>query len=1203
MVVTGLDLKRTVRAALTSMDGGQFPERAAALLAVLGYSSERTLLDQSGGVDEFLGRFPTEALNTKSESEFREAVASIRVLFQVTDEEIEESGGNLKLFRDNQFQVGNVRSFLFTAVELKGDGYARGSYAAFTREINKRFPAIPTVVLYRTASGLVTLAFVHVRPNKRNPERNVIGSVSLIREVLPANPHRAHVDILAELSLEERLRWINTHGKNRNFDGLLAAWLDALDTEELNRRFYRELFTWFQRAVKEARFPVDGISDLGPEENVIRLITRLLFIWFIKEKDLVAEELFVEAQVLRLLKDYESSTGDSYYRAVLQNLFFATLNTEIEQREFSEGTNNSDRDFSLYRYREEMSDPDALLKLFAKTPFINGGLFDCLDSEEGTGDGEDRVDYFTDNVVRQGSKEYGQLSIPNRLFFDDGGLITLFTHYKFTVEENTPAEQEVALDPELLGKVFENLLAAYNPETRESARKQTGSYYTPRTIVDYMVDEALVAFLVQKTQPADSDADWWKARLYFLLDYHDAEDAGEFFEQVEREQIIEAISRVRVLDPAVGSGAFPMSVLHKLTLALSRLDRDNTRWEQLQREMAGRRADAAFDTDDKEVRDSELQEISETFERYRTSDFGRKLYLIQNSIYGVDIQPVACQIAKLRFFISLAIEQQPNIDQKNNYGVKPLPNLETRFVAADTLLGLGEATQIPLGGQNMIADLNDKLRRNREQHFHAGVRSQKLHLRREDTRLRGLLAEELGKTGMSASDASKVSDWDPYDQNASAAWFDPGYMFDVKDGFDVVIGNPPYVSHDRISEQVKDELRRKYKAHQAFADLYCYFMERATTLLNHGGVSALITSNSYLRAEYGAPIRSFLRRNTVLLQVLSIETSQVFENVIVNVAIALASKLTTTQEGLCLVAGAPLVLNDIHDLIDNHGFRAPQSYFDRSSWNLVQPGILDIQQKIGNTGRTLAQRDTKIRLGIATGSNEAFIIDEKQKEALCRKSSTNADIIKPILRGRDITRYKYTLPRKYILLTKNGIDVKREYPDIYRHLDSFGDNFKNRGAKGKHWTNLRACAFFDDFKKLKIVWIELTDGGRFALCGEEAYLLNSAYFLLPPEGLNAKFLLGILNSSTIRFYLHQIAGTSGMGTSRWINNYVKEFPIVDVCLDRQAPLIRLVGEILTAKENDPEANTDKQELEIDQLVCELYGLEDAEIAVIERLPR
>ena len=1183
-----IDLLRKIEDALTQMRGVDFSAEARALFAALGYRSERTLDGQSGSVDDFLRQFVALKPDTKSEREFRYASLSVRVLFQVTNEEVEEAARpRLPLFPTGEFNKGNSKSFLFMAVELNGKNHPRSRYASFTREINKRF-SMPAVVLFRTIDGLLTLAFVHVRPNKRDPDRDVLGSVSLIREVKPAGPHRAHLDILAELSLECRLRWMDAHKKERNFDGLLGAWLDALDTEELNRRFYRDLFGWFNRAVKEAIFPTGGAKRLQPEEHVIRLITRLLFVWFIKEKGLVAEELFVEAQVTQLLKEYNRKNGDSYYRAVLQNLFFATLNTKIGQRSFSSRANATHRNFSRYRYREEMSDSDALVALFAKTPFINGGLFDCLDSEEAKGDGGYRIDYFSDNVIRKGTEEYERFSIPNRLFFDEDGLITLLNHYKFTVEENTPAEQEVALDPELLGKVFENLLAAYNPETQETARKQTGSYYTPRAVVDYMVDEALTVALAQKAQPADGDATFWEERLHYLLDYN---DAGELFSETETEQLVRAIAGLRVLDPAAGSGAFPMGVLHKLTLALRRLDPNNGRWEALQKEMAGRRAAAAFDTVNQYERDAELAEISATFERYRGSDFGRKLYLIQNSIYGIDIQPVATQIAKLRFFISLAIEQQ--LDPKaDNFGVRPLPNLETRFVAADALLRLGGLNQELTS--NLTRDLQHQLKANRERHFHAAIRAQKSRYRMRDKELRQALSNSLTESGLNADQAAKVANWDPYDQNASAEWFDPEYMFGVE-GFDVVIGNPPYVSHDRIPKVAKLELKGHYYAHQPFADLYCYFMERATTLLNAGGVSALITSNSFLRAEYGAPIRKFLRNNTTMLHVLNIETSQVFENVIVNVAITLASKTANAPSQLCIVASAPLDSNDIRSIIDNNSFMSPQSYFERPSWNLVQPDVLELQQKIAHAGRTLAQLGAKIRLGLATGSNEAFVIDAKQKDALSRKSQINDKIIRPILRGRDIERYKYTLPGLYILLTKNGIDVRRDYPDIYEHLNSFGDGIKNRGAKGEHWTNLRACAFLEDFKKEKIVWIELTDEGRFALCNEEVYLLNSAYFLLPPEGMNPRFLLGILNSNAIRFYLGQIAATSGMGTSRWINNYVKEFPIPDVTPDQQTSLARIVDEILTAKA----ADTSEQEAEIDRLVYELYGLTDEEISVVE----
>ena len=256
-----------------------------------------------------------------------------------------------------------------------------------------------------------------------------------------------------------------------------------------------------------------------------------------------------------MLKGYDRATGDSYYRAVLQNLFFATLNTEIGRRDFSSVSNPTHRDFTRYRFRSEMADPDALRAHFAKTPFINGGLFDCLDTEAAKSKGGYRIDCFSD-------VDWRLLSVPNRLFFGPDGLIDLFERYKFTVEENTPIEVEVALDPELLGKVFENLLAATNPETKESARKQTGSYYTPRAVVDYMVDEALVASIVQLVVPDDADRTWWEDRLHYLLDYN---DAGDLFLPEEANHVVRAIADLKVLDPAVGSGAFPMGVLHKLT--------------------------------------------------------------------------------------------------------------------------------------------------------------------------------------------------------------------------------------------------------------------------------------------------------------------------------------------------------------------------------------------------------------------------------------------------------------------------------------------------------------------------------------------------------------------------------------------------------------------------------------------------------------
>ena len=583
------------------------------------------------------------------------------------------------------------------------------------------------------------------------------------------------------------------------------------------------------------------------------------------------------------------------------------------------------------------------MTLFEKTPFINGGLFDCLDSEEATRDGGYRIDCFSD-------EHYKKLSLPNQLFFDvDRGLIPLLKGYKFTVEENTPIEQEVALDPELLGKVFENLLAAYNPETGATARKQTGSYYTPRPIVDYMVEEALVTGLAAQVSPTGGDVKFWDERLRYLFDYAKTfDDASEFFDSREADEVVRTISELKILDPAVGSGAFPMGVLHKLTLALRRLDPDNTRWEQLQKERAIQRAAAAFDTKDRQTRDEELKEISRIFENY-SGDFGRKLYLIQNSIFGLDIQSIACQIAKLRFFISLAIEQEPD-NNADNFGIKPLPNLETRFIAANTLIGLeGERTLTSPKAKALEVELGE----NRERHFHATTRPQKLACKREDKKLRQALATELKHIGMPADDANKVAAWDPYDQNASADWFDPEWMFGIAEGFDVVIGNPPYVRQEKI-RHLKPTLKNQYDCYTGTADLYVYFYERGFQMLREDGVLTYISSNKYFRSAYGKKLRDFLARQSTLSQLIDFGDAPVFTS-IAYPSIITASKTHAQDNYLRALNWEPgPSIDEFGTIFQTQGFTMPQDALTADGWRLTSPAVLNLLEKLRNAGNRWA---------------------------------------------------------------------------------------------------------------------------------------------------------------------------------------------------------------------------------------------------------
>ena len=1196
-----VSVKQDIEKALKKFLDDQQPLRDAAkkLLNVLGYHSQRVGNDaiDSNRSDRLiesalLTANPTDKLRIDDWDSFYQ-------IMQVTDAEINQQvtpeQGNL--FESTGIDDMLRTSYMFVAVQLSENTYTRTQLADITRFINKAFQK-PIMVIFRYGAVL-TLAIINRRPNLRDSTKQVLEKVTLIKDIHLDSPKRAHIDIVSDLHLR---RLIENEGVN-NFDTLHKAWEDILNTEALNKQFYRKLFTWYEWAVKEATFPTDENVVIKPEEHVIRLITRLLFIWFIKEKGLVADALFNKAQIQDFLKEDVFDNGDSYYRAVIQNLFFATLNTEVDKRGFSKESPSEHRDFSRYRYKIQMRDPDKLLKLFAKTPFINGGLFDCLDSFKATGESGYRIDCFSD-------RQYRKLSIPNRLFFDeDQGLIPLLEHYKFTVEENTPIVQEVALDPELLGRVFENLLAAINPETGETARKMTGSYYTPRAIVDYMVEETLIATLSQKCQPTDDNEVPWDERLRYLFDYAQIfDDASEWFDDRETDDIVKTISEFKILDPAVGSGAFPMGVLHKLTLALRRLDPDNNRWEALQKELAGKRAAAAFNTQNQQERDDELTEISETFERYRDSDFGRKLYLIQNSIFGVDIQPIACQIAKLRFFISLTIEQKPDRDAEN-FGIKPLPNLETRFVAADTLIGL--KLQMSLKSQKAV-NLEQELCNNRERHFHATTRKQKRDCKTKDEKLRAELAAELKELGAFADDADNIAQWDIYDQNEIAEWFDPELMFGVTDGFDVVIGNPPYIQLQRDNGRLGNLYQDAgFDTFARIGDIYCLFYEKARQLLKNKGHACLITSNKWMRAGYGKKLRDYFVVFTQPVQLLDMGPDVFDATVDTNILLFQNIRLDVHAAFRAVSLGADFdrqTGNISRYLIDNGASMEMPDIGE--PWAILSSAEMKLKRKIEAVGKPLKEWDINIYMGIKTGCNEAFIIDDAKREQLIEQDPRSAEIIKPLLRGRDIKRYSARPSGFYILATGYDLDIPNRYPAIFGHLEDIGEQIDSgriktkgkglfeRDDQGENWWNLRACAYYSEFDKEKIVYPETTQGAYFFFDDKQDYLDKTCFMI---TGSDLKTLVGLLSSALLTFaYKHIYSGTVLGKTGYQYNKHALEkLPVVEIPISEQQPFITLVDKILAAKAADPDADTSNLENEIDELVYGLYGLTDDQIAIVE----
>ena len=936
---------------------------------------------------------------------------------------------------------------------------------------------------------------------------------------------------------------------------------------------------WFDRAVGTAKFPTNQAKTLTAKEHVIRLITRLLFVWFIKEKGLVADELFNQFQISGLLKDYDPETGDSYYRAVLQNLFFATLNTEMNQRGFSLGNNSTHRNFSFYRYRKEMSDPDRLLELFKKTPFINGGLFDCLDSFDGVQAGGFRIDCFTDNPNQR-----QDFSIPNRLFFDQGkdheGLITIFDHYKFTVEENTPTDVEVALDPELLGKVFENLLAANTEETKESARKQTGSYYTPRPVVDYMVDEALVASLAGKVNPGGIDADWWRERLLYLLDYNDAfDDANGLFTVGERQLLVKGISSLRVLDPAVGSGAFPMGVLHKLTLALRRLDPNNDEWKSLQIDQATLRAKRAFGMASQEERERGLDDIRAMFERYSDNDFGRKLFLIQNCIYGVDIQPVATQIAKLRFFITLAIEQEPDPNAPN-FGIRPLPNLETKFVAANTLLSLGQPGQLPLGQTEQMERLLEEIRSNWELHFHAATRLEKLDRRVDDKKLRQELSEALEANGFGTATAAKLAKWDPFDQKETADWFSPEYTFGVKQGFDVIVGNPPYINVENLGPETRSYLLDNYKTCERRTDIYIAFLERALEILNGSGGLCFILSSAFANQQYATKMRETMIKNHSLRELVDATAYRIFENaavfnVVVHVGKAKRNILTRVR------------LHRNNEDFDNR--TGTEFLVDQSLFGTLKDCRFDTNPALMDG---IPIRDSSLRNSVPLGQiclisyGARLNGQRKQVEKAHYLSQRQVDGGKKFCEGHNIQRYSFE--QEAWLRYRPNEHYRPVFPEVFESEKLMAINIVN----GRLRFAYDKGGYYNSHTVVNCVRLDLLlhashrSAKRAVIDGNPEQAKRFSY----------KYLLAVLNSRFINWYFLTFL-SEGL---HFYPNDAKLLPIANASPAQQRMLVRLVDHILEDKASNANVDTSELEAEIDRLIYALYGLTEEEIAVVSR---
>ena len=1182
------DVKLNIQEAVKAFAKDDISKAGINLFSVLGYdTSLQAPLDKKSFAEfkeDYINASPA-ADRFSEEKSLSDEWKTIDILFQLTDESFT---GQQQLF-DSKLDPLNPQSYLCFTIELKGNEYSKTQIAGITREVNKLF-SIPIIIIFKYGE-CITLAIINRRVNKRDSDRDVLEKVTLIKDIFFEKPHRAHIEILFDMSLPQ----LSVEYQINNFDSLHKAWSEVLDTQTLNKRFYTELSNWYFWAIKTVVYPgyeyeAQRNSLFTKEEklrehnakNLIRLLTRLLFVWFIKEKDLIPEELFDEKQIKEIItkfepeKQYDFSeiqpeSKSIYYKAILQNLFFASLNAEHGKRAFRIDGQNQNAT-SLMRYQRYHKNPEAFVQLIeSKVPFMNGGLFECLDHQDDELKGKkggaviDYEDGFSD-------RKDNELFVPDYVFYgkdvkvdlsteyDDkkkkdvtvNGIINILQKYKFTIAENTPVEEDIALDPELLGRVFENLLASYNPETKTNARKQTGSFYTPRPIVEYMVDESLKAYLKtkikdvalskgtleEKTKAVEELENTLDSKLDNLIAYNETEPE---FTAEERFQILRYIDECKILDPACGSGAFPMGILQKMVYVIHKLDPQNDNWKQIQIQKISN--DTKLTPKEKNELQKELLTVFDDNEL----DYARKLYLIENCIHGIDIQPIATQISRLRFFISLIVDQKVD-GNKANFGVRPLPNLENRFVTANSLIGLNDE-QAYLSSKE-VDELMLTLQKVRHDLFKAKTPKHKFELRQEDKRIRDELEQELLKLGFGKENAKLISTWDPYDKNRSAEFFDAEWMFGIKDGFDIVIGNPPYVQLSKLENfelSYKEYLKNRYKTSGGRFNLFIFMMHLGFDIMSNTGVLTYIIPNTLLTQEYYQDTRKLMINKYGLSSLVDFEGLQ-FENAIVENIVFSVTKRKSNNDLVKVLRGKnSKIIFDKYIEIDK--FRNNKNFtFNINSDDFIDNFFVNKQP-----------------LSYYCTINQAIAL--KGDKSISVKTSYKNGYYK-LLDGRNINKY--------------SIEWSGNYLDY--SLD-----------------RIHSCKRKDIFEcNEKLLFRRVSASLIFSYDNEKYYALNTIVVVTAKrEDINLKYLLGLLNSKLINYiYTKKFKSTKTVFSEIQARS-VGELPIVMPVTELQKPIIDLVDKILVTKKPDASVDTSELEHKIDKLVYKLYGLTEEEIAIVE----
>ena len=892
-----------------------------------------------------------------------------------------------------------------------------------------------------------------------------------------------------------------------------------------------------------------------------RQMGRVLFLWFLQAKRWLGEPggHGSVTYLLDLWPRRSQTDKGEYYRGILSPMFFDAMAT---------GSSRSEH------------------PVLGFVPYLNGGLFrrSAL---------EDRIN------------DAGEVTLPDDVFDpeSDGSLLNLLSRYRFTTRESTPDDQSVDPDPELLGRVFENLYQG-------DERHDTGTYYTPREIVHFMCRETLDGYLRDRTGVDQSTLNALRQEAVGSRDEHQA------LPSIPADALIDALETIRVCDLAVGSGAFLLGAIQEIV--------------QLRR--------GILFSQRSYVEPAELYQM--------VSDWKQRI--IENSLYGVDINPEAVEICRLRLWLSMVLDMDEPPAANSDW---TLPNLDFLIVAGDSLvdrvagfafkeswpppkglqLGMELQSSLQLLETNIMQRRAEFERTHRNPKRLRELRDRIARDQREIIRLH--LADALAKAEADLETLSKAarpakaalrkannlkdrirSLLDGVESTDFALVQKP-FLWpiafpevlregDPNAGFDVVLANPPYVRMEKLDNE--DEL--SYGA--AFpevaasrADILVYFYARALQILRPGGWLSFITSNSFTKREYGKKLRGYLPNVLTIDRVIDFGEVKIFDATVE--PYVLIGRKTTPEPSRTLLGHnlyAPLtralggkgsverVREEIQGLpgyLDSEVSSFSQSRLTDSEWRIEDEQINLLFERLMNAGTPLgAFVKGQIYMGVKTGLNSAFVIDQAKRDELVEDDPRSAELIKPWLRGRDIKRWKADSPGLYIIFANRGIDIDR-YPAIEAHLRWFRSDLEKRATTHLHpWYELQQPqeGIHHHFGQSKIVWPDIAREVRFALDTGGSYL-DMTCFTVPTD---SQWLLALMNSNLHEFLLCQITNSLPGGFLRPKRQWMTRLPIVTLDEDTQAELEVLAKEILSLDES-PE-RVEAIEREIDSIVFHIYGL-------------